>query len=283
MPTEAKQATVARAGRAASRLGRRPSSPTTAACTVADLHRVRTRAPRARASATGSSRTGWRRIAAEQAGRPELIPLLIGPHRGRRRRQRRGSPRQGRPRRPATVPSVEIRGGAIERPHGRRGGRHALADAAPARRAAGPAGRRHGLAAEHDGRAARGAAAQPGLRPRRSCATSARPPDPTPRRAGRPTATRPRPGRNDTMATKLTQDQHPRGHRRHDRPRAVRVHQDVRGALRRHRRRARGRRRRRPGGRRAAAAEPSRSRPSSAPCSPRSAPTRSPSSRSCAS
>ena len=76
----------------------------------------------------------------------------------------------------------------------------------------------------------------------------------------------------------------PRGDRRHDRPRAVRVHQEVRGALRRHGRRAGRRRGGRPGRRRRRRQpRPPRSRPSSRPSWPRSAPTRSRSSRSCAS
>ena len=79
MPTEAKQATVAEL--VAGVLGQpAPRSwPTTAASRVSDLGQDPRASCAARASATASSRTGWRKIAAEQAGRAEFAPLLTGP------------------------------------------------------------------------------------------------------------------------------------------------------------------------------------------------------------
>ena len=184
------------------------------------------------------------RIAAERLGREALSPLLDRTDRDRVR-ERRGRHRQGGPRRhPAVQHGRPDHRRRPRRPGDRRGRRHPARRAAVARGPAGQAGRWDAGTGGHARRPVRRPAAQPGLRP----AAGRRPEG---RRTPAPSAARPDPTHN-TDPTKETSHGSPdpgrsaRSDRQDDRPRAVRVHQALRGALRRDRRRP-GRCRRCPG------------------------------------
>ena len=284
MPTEAKRATVARAGRGV--LG----EPRRDRVRLPRPHRRRAgrdppRAPRqghqlhGRQEPAGAASPPSRRAARELVAACSRAPRAIALGGSDEAALAKGDPRRPPP---VPRPSWSAAARSAARPSTRTAVTR-LATLPSARGAARPAGRRHRVAAEHHGRPARRAAAQPGLRadaaarPARGRLTLDDPDVPAADRA-------PDPNRKETRPWQPDPGPDPRGHRRHDRARAVRVHQEVRGALRRHRRRSRRRCRRCPGRRRLPPRpRPSRSRPSSARCSPRSAPTRSRSSRSCAS
>ena len=231
MPTEAKRATVAELVEAFS------NSQSADRVRLSRPHRVgdigRSAASCAtRASPIASSRTGWRRSpprrpAAASWRRCSTGPSAIALGGGDESALARALLDAMRPFRtvagPRRRPQRQARSTATAVTR--------LATLPVARRAAGPAGRRHRLAAERAWRRSS----------RHRCATSATPCSrsptsarPRPARDAQPTSTHhpPHGGTND-MAT-LTQDQVSRGDRRHDRPRAVRVHQEVRRALRRH-------------------------------------------------
>ena len=148
---------------------------------------------------------------------------------------------------------VALRGGLLGGSRGRRRGVPAAGKPAEPRRAARPPGRRHGLPDRGDGR-----------RPGRQSTKSRR----RAQRSGRPEASKR--GRQRRLTRRGARHEHgnqddeqgpdPGGDRRHDRPRALRAGQGIRGALRRDRGcpggrgcgTGRGRRRRRAGGRRRA-------------------------------
>ena len=101
MPTEAKQAAVGELTELLTDPGAAIVSDHRG-LSVADLHRVRTEL-RTKDISYRVVKNRLARIAAEQAGRSELIPLLVGPTALAVGRQRRVGPRQGTPRRYATL------------------------------------------------------------------------------------------------------------------------------------------------------------------------------------
>ena len=121
---------------------------------------------------------------------------------------------------------------------------------------------------------------------RRGRAADEPPPRPHRRRRRSPRRLPPRSPRPTTPPRRRAdhghQGRHPRLHRQHDRPRALRAPQGLRGEVRRHRRRARRRGRRRPPPVAAVRPRPRRRRTSSTSSSPRPATRRSRSSRRCA-
>jgi hypothetical protein len=261
MPTEAKRATVAEL--------RDEIAGSNAAIvadyrglTVGELATIRRRAARA-GHRYRVVKNRLAKIAANEAGRPELSSCSTGRPAWRwvAPTRSRSPGRSSTPVRPYRT--VAVRGALI--------GDHRIGattspprQPAAARGAAGPAGRRHGRAAGRPGVGHLGAAAQPRLRTLSSLPPSGK----LPAEACIPTL---RHQPHPTKGERTNGHQgHPgpaaRGDRRHDRPRAVRVHQEVRGALRRDCRRA-GRRRRgaRPPALPRPRPPPPRSRASSAP------------------
>ena len=166
MPTEAKQAQVAELVEVLSKVGHRDRLGPSRACRWPTCASIR-RQLRERDISIRVIKNRLARIAAEQAGRTELVPLLTGPSAlvtggGEETALAKGLLDALRPYR-------ERRGAGRRHPrhHVRRGRRHAARDAAARETCCSPSSpgawsRR----SEHDGRPAGGAAAQPRLRAR---------------------------------------------------------------------------------------------------------------------
>ena len=163
MPTEAKKAEVAE-------LVELLSGSHTAivsdyrGLTVADLLKIR-RQLREKGIGHRVVKNRLGRIAAEQSGREDLVPLLVGPSAlttggADESALARGLLDALRPYR-----TVEDPRRRPARPDDRRRHRHPAGHPATPRGAAQPAGRRLRIAPQHHGRAARRTAARPGLRP----------------------------------------------------------------------------------------------------------------------
>ena len=174
MPTEAKQAQVAELVEVLSAVDTAIVSDHRG-LTVADLRKIR-RQLRERDIEFRVIKNRIARIAAEQAGRAELVPLLDRPERARDRWGRGDRAGQEPARRAPSLPRSRSARRRDQGHHVRRDGRHPTGDAATAGDAPRPARGRDGLAALHDGRAPGRAAARTSATASRSCETGARPP-----------------------------------------------------------------------------------------------------------